>query len=128
MDTKFQSMTNQDSAVEEFEGVVTSSSNIRPDEIILRLEPNTATIIITFVDGKKITLPLHMQSIESRATLVISEKIYKEAEKEAELKALLSGLFDNQRNLEVDMDIQDHQMTIQPIESKKQSFKFSFSR
>lgn len=126
MDTKYQSFTRQDSAVEEFEGAITSPSNIRPDEIILRLGPQTASIVIVFVNGKKIVLPLHWQPIENQATLVVPEKVYKEAEKEIELNALLSGLFDNQRNLEVEMEIQDHQMTIQPLESKKQLFKFSF--
>ncbi len=126
MTSKFQSFTEK-APSEEFEGAITSSMNIRPDEVILKNFDENPVINITFMDSKKIDLPLRMHE-NGTGTLVIPEKYYKEAESEAELNVLLSGLFENQRNLEVEVDDQGDKIIIQPINSEKSRFKILFTR
>ncbi len=124
MASKFQYFNEVAPALLEYEGVITSGSNIRPDEIIFRNFGSKAVISIRFVDGKKMDLPLHKHD-ESSGTLIIPEKFYKEAEKETELLALLRDLFDNQRSLEVEILEENEQIVIQPI-GKKNTFQFTF--
>lgn len=130
MSSKFQSLSESSAPhIEEFEGAITSSSNVRPDEVILKIFDSNAIINITFLNGKKIDLPLHIKSEgKNSATLVIPEKFYKESEAEPELRDLLSGVFDNQRSLEVEVNIERNRIIVQPVGSKKNIFKIIFVR
>lgn len=123
MISKFQSFKDID-----FEGAITSSSNIRPDEIILKNFDTKASINIIFSNGKSIDLPIHMNPDKKTGTLVIPEKFYKEGEIDTELRQLLNGLFDNQRTLEIEVKKQDNKIIIQPSGMHKSLFKISFIR
>lgn len=127
MTSKFQTFSEK-APVEEFEGAITSSMNIRPDEVILRNFSSNPIINITLREGKKCDLSLHRNLEENSGTLVIPEKLYKEGETETELNNLLSSLFENRRNLEVEVDDQGDKIVIQPINSEKGKFKFTFIR
>ncbi|QLH36354.1 MAG: hypothetical protein HWD61_09615 [Parachlamydiaceae bacterium] len=65
----------------ECEGAITSASNIRPDEVILKFFESKAIITIVFADGKFIDLQLHEGNHRDRATLVIPEKFTKKLKK-----------------------------------------------
>jgi hypothetical protein len=124
--SKFQSYTVK-APSKEFEGAITSGMNIRPDEVILKNFGSNPTLNITLINGKKIELPLHTGIEKNRATLVIPEKFYKEAETDPELSTLLEGLFENQRNLEVEIENQGDKIILQPIGEKRGKFKIFFS-
>lgn len=130
MISKFQSSADTAAPdMTEFEGAITSSSNIRPDEVILRNFGSKTSINITLINGKNIDLPLHMNPKEKNVgTLIIPEKFYKEAETDVELKELLSGLFDNRRSLDVKVEKQENRIIVQPLGSKKSNFTISFAR
>lgn len=127
MISKNLSSTDKPTSSFEYEGAIISSTNIRPDEVILRNFGSKAWIIITFTDGKKIEMPLYQKSKNS-GTIVIPEKFYKEAEKESEFRNLLNGLFDDQRSLEVEINDQGEKILIEPIGAKKGRFVLSFVR
>lgn len=128
MTSKFPPQTEV-APISEFEGAITSAANIRPDEIILRnFGEANPTISITLISGKKIDLPLRIHSDNEKiATLVISEKFYKESETDLEFKNLLEGLFDNQRMLEIELIKEKNRIIIQPLDNKTK-FKIIFNR
>lgn len=128
MVSKFQSFQGKASLSIDFEGAITSSANIRPDEVILKNFDSNAMINIIFSDGKSIDLPIHRNPHEKTGTLVIPEKCYKDAEHDAELSQLLSTLFDNQRKFEIEINEQDNKIIIQPVGPRKSHFKISFVR
>ena len=129
MTTKSQSYPNTAPATEDFEGAIISSSNIRPDEVILRNSGSKLTINIAFSSGKKIELPLYMyDSDKHMGTLVIPEKFYTEAGKEPELQQLLSSLFANRRRLDVKVDQNNNKILVEPVDTKNHNFTILFTR
>ncbi len=129
MASNFQILIEAVPFISDFEGAIISSSNIRPDEIILMNFRENPRINITFCDGKKIDLPLHINPQTNDVwTIYIPEKVYKEAEKDSELREFLRGLFANQRNMEVELQEKEDSIIIQPVGSRKHLFKFIFNR
>ena len=127
MTSKFQTFKEK-APSEEFEGAITSSMNIRPDEVILKDFGSNPTISIALSEGNKIDLPLHRNLEKNSGTLIIPEKFYTEAAKDTELNNLLDGLFENRRSLEVEVDDQVDKIMIQPLDSEKVKFKMIFTR
>jgi hypothetical protein len=129
LSSKFHDFTEIAPEVVDFEGAITSSANIRPDELVLRNIGSKWNLLITFSDGKKMELSVYLHPQEKNlATLVVPEKYYKEAEKLPDMQAFLSGILNNQRSLEVTFTKRDNQMVIQPVNAKKDHFKLTFAR
>lgn len=125
--SKIQSFSEVEAPLE-YEGAITSRSNIRPDEIILKVFNSKASLNIFLNNGKPVELPLYLDEDQEKGTLTIPEKFFKEAVEDHELKNLLEGVFDNQRRLDLEINGGKNEITLRPIGVKKNLFTLSFIR
>lgn len=110
--------------VKNYEGAITSSFNIKVDEVILKNFEANPSIYIILLNNRSLELPLHLADDRMQGTLIIPEKYYNESQTDDEMRMFLESAFDNQRKLDVEIYEEPHGVMIEPI--RKNRCKFSF--